>query len=150
MGETAFPVGAEHAEAVGVVQHQPGVETLGQGEQLGQGRQIPVHAEHRVADDDLGAGVAGGQQALQGGHVVVGVAVVPGSGKLHRVDERGVIEPVGEDGVVPARGQGGGDGQVGQVAGGEGEHSGKAGEGGQALLQDVVGPQVAAHQVRGA
>ena len=56
---------AEHAEAMGVVHDEPGIVTLGQRQQLGQRRDVSIHAEHRVGDDELDLRLAVGQQGLE-------------------------------------------------------------------------------------
>ena len=52
MRERAASV-AEHAEAVRVVDDQPRVESLREQQELGQRRDVAVHAEHRVGGDEL-------------------------------------------------------------------------------------------------
>ena len=42
---------AQHAEAMRVIQDDPGIVPLGQRQQLGQRRKVAVHAEHPVGDD---------------------------------------------------------------------------------------------------
>jgi hypothetical protein len=41
----------DHAEAVRVVEQQPRIVALGERDQLGQRRDVAVHAEYRVRDD---------------------------------------------------------------------------------------------------
>jgi len=137
---------------VGVVDHQPGVVRFSEGKQFVERGQVAVHAEDGVGDDQLAAGRAFFQQPGQRGHVVVRVAVDLGAlrlGQLHRVDQRGVVELVGEHGGATA-GKGRGDGDIGQVAGGKAEHPGKADEGGKGLFQVFVRLGMAADQMRGA
>ncbi len=65
MRQRAAPALAEHAEAMGVVHDEPGVVTLGQRQQLGQRRDVAIHAEHRIGDDELDVGLAVRQQGLE-------------------------------------------------------------------------------------
>jgi hypothetical protein len=114
---------AEDAEAVRVVDDQPGIVALGQREDQRQRGEVAVHAEHGVGDDHLAGSIAGGQLPFQRGDIVVRIALdigPVGLGQLHGVDQRGVVQLVGEHRVAAA-GQGRRDGEVGQVAGGEGQ-----------------------------
>ena len=56
--KAAPALGAEHAEAVRIVHHQPGIEALSQRQQGGQVGQIAVHAEDRVGDDEFDGRIA--------------------------------------------------------------------------------------------
>jgi hypothetical protein len=132
-----------------VVDHQPGVKALGQRQQAGQGSEVAVHAEHGIGEDQLAPGGAGGEQALERRQIGVRVALAVGARELHGVDQRSVVEAVGEDGVV-APDQRRNDAKVGQVAGGEEQGARKAGEFGELLLQRGVRSEVAADQMRGA
>jgi hypothetical protein len=122
---------------VRVVDHQPGVEAFGERQQAGQGGEVAVHAEHRVAEDQLASGGAGGEQAFECRQIAVRVALAVGARELHGVDQRGVVEPVGEDRVA-APDQRRNDSQIGHVAGGEEQGAGKAGERGELLLERGV------------
>jgi len=51
-GETAAAA-IQHAKAVGVVEIQPGVMSFGQIEQRIDRRNVAVHAEHQIRDDEL-------------------------------------------------------------------------------------------------
>ena len=51
LDEVRAAAAADHAEAVGVVGHQPGVVTRGQRRELMQRREVAVHGEHAVGDD---------------------------------------------------------------------------------------------------
>jgi hypothetical protein len=147
--EAAASLPAEHAETMRVVDHQPGVEALGERQQAGQGSEIAVHAEHRVAEDQLASGGARGEQTFEYRQIGVRVALAVGARELHGVDQGSVVEPVGEDRVV-APDQRRNDPQVGQVAGREEQGARKAGERGELLLEHGVRAEVAADQMRGA
>ena len=71
-----------------------------------------------------------------------------GLGKLHGVDQRGVVELVGEDRIATPS-QGRRHGEVGEITGGKGQGAGKAGEGRDFLFQRFVRREMAADQVRG-
>ena len=107
---------AKNPETVRVVDYQPGIETFGQCQQLGQWREVAVHAEHGVGKDQLALGGAGGESRFERGEVVVWVAHAVRPRQLHGVDQRGVVELVGEDRVV-ASDKRRDDGQVGHVTG---------------------------------
>ena len=72
-----------------------------------------------------------------------------GLGQLHGIDQRGVVELVGEYRVATAS-QGRRDGEVGEVAGGEGQGAFETGEGAIRFPSWSCRRQVAADQVRGA
>ena len=79
MRQTAASLPAEDAETMRVVDHQPGVEALGQRQQAGQGGEIAVHAEDGVGEDQLAARATGDQQVLECVQVAVRVALVFGA-----------------------------------------------------------------------
>jgi len=139
----------QHAESVGVVDDQPGVETFRELQEFGQRREVAVHAEHGIGQDQLAFGLAGGEQAFQGVEVAVRIALVVGAGKLDRVDQRGVVELVREHGVA-APDQRHDDAQVGHVTGREQQRTGKAGERGEFFFKFLVRREMAADQMRGA
>ncbi len=79
------------------------------GRQLGdpvQWGQRAVHREHAIGGDELGAAARvrrGLQLGLQVGHVAVGIAEAPGLAQPHAIDDRGVVEGVGDDRVLLAQ-----------------------------------------------
>src|SRR5690606_1310384 len=76
---------------------------VGQRTDLVQWRDEPVHREHAVGGDQLGAGarrVGGLQLHFEVGHVAVGVAEALGLAQPYPVDDRGVVERVGDDRVL--------------------------------------------------
>ena len=116
MRQRATPLGPDHTEAMRIVDHQPGVMNLGQRQQLVQRRQITVHAEDRIGDDQLDCRIAGSQQRFELHHVTVGKTLYCGLGQLHAVDQRGMVQLLGKDhgaGVA----QGAQHGQIGHIAG---------------------------------
>ena len=115
----AAAVRAEDAGGVGFVDHQHRVMPLGQLGQFGQRRQIAVHAEQRIGDDQAAA-VARGIAEQFGQMIDVGVAVDAHFGPREpaAVDQAGVIFGVGVDRVA-APDQGGDRAEVGGEAGSE-------------------------------
>ncbi len=144
VGQAAAPLRAQHPQAVGVVHQQPGIRALGQGGQLRQGRQVPVHAEDPVRGDEPGPGPV--QQRGQGPRVRMGVAPQPGPAEQGAVQQGGVVQAVLAD-LVPAPRQGGDDPQVGHVTGGEEQGPRSPGEVRQFFLQGLVRGAVAGDQV---
>ena len=89
MSQAALAMPAEDAEAVRVVDDQPGIVALGQFENQRQRGEVAVHAEYGVGDDHLAGSIAGGQLPFQCGDVVMWVALhlgAVGLGQLHGVD----------------------------------------------------------------
>ncbi len=85
-----------------VDQHQRAV-TVGQFADLLQLGDIAVHREHAVAGDELEAGAGGVrlfEAILELVHVGIGEAVALGFAEAHAVDDRGVVEAVGNDRVL--------------------------------------------------
>ena len=97
----AAPVRAHEAHGVAVVHHQKRAVFLGQIADGGQVGDDAVHGKHAVGGDELDAR-AGGlfQPGAQIGHVVVLVAQALGLAQAHAVDDRGVVEFVGNDRVL--------------------------------------------------
>ncbi len=77
------------------------VVASGEGDDLGERRDVPFHAEHAVRDDQLAVAVlAAGERFLQLGHVRVLIDdLARRAGEAHRVDDRRVVQLVGEEGV---------------------------------------------------
>ncbi|URN13452.1 hypothetical protein LUW77_24290 [Streptomyces radiopugnans] len=109
--------GAQQADVVGAVHHQPGAVAPGQFHDARQRAQVALHGEHAVGDDQpAAAGLGGGQQTAEMPEVAVAVAVVGGAAQPYGVHQRGVVGHVGEDGVAFV--QQGGEREVGLEAGG--------------------------------
>ena len=103
-----------------VVHHDQGAVLLGDVADLGQLGDVAVHAEDAVRDDELEAGPGPLRRlelGLEIGHVAVLVAEALRLGEPDAVDEGGVVQLVGDDGVVLAH-QGLEDGAVGVEAAG--------------------------------
>ena len=133
MGERAASALANYAEAVRVIDDEPGVVAFGQRQQLRQRREVAVHAEHGVGHDQFAPRLAAGEQALQRIGIVVRVAVMLGARQQCSVDQRGVVQAVGEDRVTTT-GQRRQQAEVGHHAGAEKERPFGADEGRQPLL----------------
>ena len=89
----------QHAQAMGIVHHQPSAVALTQRQQVGQGRQIAIHAEHTVGHDhaagDLGVlGGVLGHQLGQSLGVGMGVDHHLGFGQTGAIYKRGVVQRV--------------------------------------------------------
>ena len=100
----AAPAGvAEEAGGVAFVDvHQRAVFFRQRGDLIQRGDEA-VHREHAVGGDQNGARAVGLgllELLLQIGHVAVGVAIPLGLAQTHAVDDRGVVEGVGDDRVV--------------------------------------------------
>ena len=92
---------ADHAGRVGLVDHHHGVVLGGQGVDLVERGNVAVHREDAVGHDDaVTLGLGGLQAVFQLVHVGVGVAVALGFAQTYAVDDRGVVERIGNDGVV--------------------------------------------------
>ena len=76
----------QHAETVCIIHHQPGIITLGQPNQGLQGRQIAIHAEHRIRQDQFAFRIAGHQHFFQLFHIVMGITTMLRTGKLDGID----------------------------------------------------------------
>ena len=99
----AAAMSADEADRVAVVDHHHGVVLLGEVADAAEIGDDAVHREHAVGGDQPEAR-AGGllQLGLEVGHVVVGVAEALGLAEPHAVDDRGVVERVGDDRVLLA------------------------------------------------
>ena len=107
--DRAPPVAAEHAGGVGVVDEDGRAGRLGRLDDPGQWRDVAVHAEHAVGDDeDQPVGLAASRPAVadrlvehgpQRVDVGVGVDLARRLRQAHAVDDRGVVEAVADDQV---------------------------------------------------
>jgi len=134
---------------VRVIQIQPSIETLSQRQQARKRREIAIHAEDRISHDQLVRRIAGGQQALQCGEIVVRIAAKIRARKLHGVVKRGVVEFVGKNRITPPH-QRRHHGQIGHIAGAERKGRWLADHTGKALFHGFVRGKMAAHQMRSA
>ena len=95
---------AHKAHRVTVIHHHQGAELVGQ---VADGRQIgdkAVHGEHAVGGDELDAGIRRRLQLFpQVEHIVVAVPVPAGLAQAYPVDDGGVVQLVGDDGVLGAQ-----------------------------------------------
>ena len=131
--ERAASGGAQDAEAVRIVDHEPRVMRLAHGSELGQGRDIAVHAEHAVGCDhrprtgsrptssdsharSLDALTIGLEAFFQSGRVAMGITREARATCEPRVEQRGVVQPVLEN-TVAAAGERPDHREVGHVAG---------------------------------
>jgi len=136
----AAAVLADEADGVGVIHHDQGVILV---RQIADGFEVgddAVHGEDTVGGDQLEAGAIGIgllELGFQLGHVVVGVAVAFGFAQAHAIDDGGVVERVGDDGVFRAE-QGLEQTAVGIEAGRVEDAVLGAKEGRQLLLQRLV------------
>ncbi len=118
-----------------------------QRQHLRQRCYVAVHAEHGVGDDQFAPCRRRTQFAFQ--RLRVGMRVAPdlGARQAHGVDQRGVVEAVGEQRVARPD-QRRDDAQIGHVAGGEVERARQADKPGEPLLQRVMRRLVTADEVR--
>src|SRR6059036_503078 len=94
----------ENAGRVGVIDGEHRVVLPGQRDEIGQLRDIALHREDAVGEDQLPSRLAGGAQLLfEVGHVGVlvdrGLALGDRFGEANRVDDRRVVQLVGDDDV---------------------------------------------------
>ena len=93
---------AQHARGVGFVEVHQSAVLLSQFVNLVETGHNAVHGEHAVGGDEDGAG-AGSlgflKLGFEVGHVVVGVAVAGSLAEAHAVDDGGVVQGVGDDGI---------------------------------------------------
>ena len=144
----AATVLAEDAEAVRVVDHQPRAVAVLALHDPRKIREIPLHREHAVDDDQLALVVARhAQLLLEVVHVVVAVLVGLAEAEAAAVDDAGVVERV-EDRDVGAVEQAGEDAQVDLEAGREGERRLASHELREALLELDVDLERAVEQPR--
>ena len=103
LGDRAAAARAQRAGAVRLVDHHARVVAAGELDDLGQRRDVAVHREDAVGDDQRAAAVGLAQAPRE----VLDVAVVVDEGlrpgEPAAVDDRGVVERVGEDDVAAAR-----------------------------------------------
>jgi len=105
LGGEAGPSRTDDAGRVGFVDDQEGTGGCAERCQLAQGRAVAVHREHRVGDDDL-ASRRGAERMRDGPQVCVRKDFDASAGEPAAVDDRGVVQRVGENQVF-----GSGDGR---------------------------------------
>ncbi len=95
---------ADYALAVGIVDHGDEPVALGNLVELVERRHVAVHAEHAVSDEHAApeTGQVLFDHALGIGSITVLIDQYLGAGQAASVDDRGVIEPVGEDHILLA------------------------------------------------
>ena len=142
---------AQHALAVGVVHHERDAVLLGHRGDFVQRRDVAVHAEDAVGDDEPPGSRAGLlNRAAQVRHVGVRIANDLGAAEAAGVDDAGVVEFVGKDDVVGADQRGDG-GDVGHEAALEGDARFGLFEGSQFFFQlhmECHGAGDGAHRAR--
>ena len=92
---------ADNSGGVAFVNHHERVIFLGQLADPVHRSHVAVHREDSVRADDaepLGLGLL--EAALKVGHVRIGVAVADSLAQTHAIDDRSVVQRVGNDGVV--------------------------------------------------
>ncbi len=146
MIDRAAAVPTEDAAGVGVVDHDGRPERLGRLDDPGEWRDVAIHREHAVGDDQDQPPVATARPArlarlaedvAQRFDVGVRVDLARRLGQPHAVDDRGVVERIGHDQVRLA-GDRRDDPGVGREAGLEGQDRGRALEVGQFRLERLV------------
>ncbi len=136
----ATTVFADKADGVGVIHHYQRIVFV---RQIADGFEVgddAIHGEDTVGGDQLEAGAIGVsllELGFQLGHVVVGVAIALGLAQPHAVDDGGVVEGIGDDGIFGAE-QGLEQAAIGIETGGVEDGVFGAEEGRHLLLQRFV------------
>ena len=143
----AFP---KDAHRMRLIHEEEGVVAAGEADELGQRGSIAIHGEDGIGEDEASAVVAAGLEAFgQGVEVEVGIDVDGGARQARAIDEGGVVQGIGVDGVLGAD-ERGDDTDIGVVPGVEEEGGVGALPGGDALFEPPVGRQVADDETGGA
>ena len=146
MVDGAAAVPTEDARGMGVVDHDGRTELLGRLDHAGEWRDVAIHREDAVGDDQDQPIVAAARPPVlaslaehlaERGHVGVGIDLARRLRQPHPVDDRGVVERVRHDQVRLA-GDGRDDTGVGGEAGLEGEDGRRALELGELGLERLV------------
>ncbi|MNH11861.1 hypothetical protein D3C79_713880 [compost metagenome] len=138
----ATPLRPQHAEAVGIVDHQPVAALCSERCELAPGALIPVHAEHPLRDDQAPVWL---KLTRERGHVVVAEALHPAGQLAAHLLQGGVVEPVLPQQVLLAE-QGLEHRLIGREAAVEQQYSLHPEPVGKGLFQLLVGTAVACHQ----
>ena len=151
MLQRAMSLRAKNAHTMGVIDHQPGIVTLGQSQQSGQIRDIPVHAEHGVGHDQPDGRCGLLQHLLKPVEPTMGIALHAGLCQQTPIDQGSMVELVGKDHglIVPQRRH---ECHVGHESAAE-EQPPRFGNvsllpAGSTFLDGRMGLRMAAHQVR--
>ena len=92
---------ADHACRVRLIDHDKGVVLLRQFVDLIKRTDVAIHGEDTVGSDDTETlRLRFLQLLLEVGHVSVGIAVTHGFAQTHAVDDRGVVECIGDDRIL--------------------------------------------------
>ena len=137
----------EDPEGVGLVEQQARAVTVAQDPQRREVRGVGVHAEVRLGDDPRPPFAAVTERSLDCPEVQVGNHGRSGPRQPDPVDERGVVEGVGDDQVVGPE-QGGQETDVGGVPAGEEQRSLTAAPGRQRHLERHVLGALSGHEPR--
>ena len=150
-GEARAAPAADHAQPVRVVRHQPGVMFVGERQQFGERRQIAVHGEHTVGDDQrvVVFGAMPLKQFARMGDVVVAKRHHRAARQLRAGEQAGVRQLIRQHQPVAAD-QHRDDAGIGEIAGAE-HHGGlRLLDAGEPRLQLRIQRVVAGDQARGA
>ncbi len=92
---------AQNTGRMALVDHHQSVVFLSQGADLVQRSGIAVHREDPVgADDAETLRLRFLETLLQFGHVGIGITIAHGLAQTHAVDDRGMVQRIGNDGVL--------------------------------------------------
>ena len=127
-----------------LVDDEQGTVHVAERLQFAQRRAVAVHREDGVGDEEL-APRRCLEQPLDGGEVAVREDLDPRFREPAAVDQRSVVERVGEDQILRS-GEDGNDGAVGRVAAVEEHRRFGACESGQRPLQLVLRKEIAADE----
>ena len=143
--QSAAPLRPQHAEAVGIVDHQPVAALGGQTGKLRPGALIPIHAEHPLRDDQAPVWF---ELALESSHIVVTEALHLAGELAAHLLQGGVVEPVLPQQMLLAE-QGLQHSLIGRKTAVEQQHRLHPQPVSERLFQLLVSTAVAGHQGRG-
>ncbi|MNQ74321.1 hypothetical protein D3C85_890760 [compost metagenome] len=138
----ATPLRPQHAEAVGIVDHQPVAAPGGECCKCSPGSQIPIHAEHPFRNNQPAIRL---KQSLKGRHIVVAKALHLAGQLAAHLLQGGVVEFVLPQQMLLAE-QGLEHRLIGREAAVEQQYSLHPEPVGKGLFQLLVGTAVACHQ----
>ena len=141
------PPGPTAARGVRLVDGDANVVVVGELGDLLERRDVAVHREDRLGDDERRSRPGLLQAPLEVVHVVVAVDEDLSARQPAAVDDRGVVELVREDDLARARKRAD-DAQVREVPGAEQERGLSALERGELLLEPAVDGHRAGHEAR--
>ncbi len=144
--QRATPLGSQHAETVGIVDHQPVAALGGEGCEIAPRALIPVHAEHPLRDDEPAIWF---KLPFKGRHIVVGKTLHLARELAAHLLQRGVVEFVLPQQMFLAE-QRFEHRLIGRKTAVEQQHRLHPEPLGQGLLKLLVGTAVPGHQRRGA